>query len=393
MTKRTIPSPPPLIERRAMTWLLRAGILLASAGVVYASVRAWKSPADQSSPSPVQAVPASAPISVQRAKPPAQPDGPPPEGMVWIPGGEFTMGCDDPRGLPHGGPDAMPDARPIHRVFVDAFWIDRVEVTNKQYAAFVKATGYVTVAERTPKAEDFPGAPAENLVAGSVVFSPPSQAVPLDNHYQWWSYLKGASWRHPEGPKSSIENRDDYPVTQIAFEDAEAYAKWAGKRLPTESEWEFAARGGLTAKTYAWGDDFKPGGKWMANTWQGQFPLHDTALDGFAGVAPVGRFPANGYGLFDMAGNVWEWCSDWYRPDGYAECQSAAEKDGIARNPQGPVSSFDPAEPRERKRVHRGGSFLCTEQYCTRYMIGTRGKGEISSASNHLGFRCVKSAK
>jgi formylglycine-generating enzyme required for sulfatase activity len=381
-------------ERRAMTWLLRAGILLTSAGVVYASVRAWKSRADSPSQAPHAAIPESVPAAPEQSKPSAvQPEGPAPEGMVWVPGGEFTMGCEDPRRLPHGGPDAMPDARPIHRVSVDGFWMDRVEVTNKQYAAFVKATGYVTVAERTPKAEDFPGAPPENLVAGSVVFTPPPQAVPLDNHYQWWSYVKGASWRHPEGPKSSIEKRDDYPVVHIAYEDAEAYAKWAGKKLPTESEWEFAARGGLTGKTYAWGDEFRPGGKWMANTWQGKFPLNDTAEDGFAGMAPVARFPANGYGLFDMAGNVWEWCSDWYRPDGYAECTSAAGKGGIVRNPQGPESSFDPAEPRERKRVHRGGSYLCTEQYCTRYMIGTRGKGELSSASNHLGFRCVKTAK
>jgi formylglycine-generating enzyme required for sulfatase activity len=377
-----------------MTWLLRVGILLASAGVTYAAVRAWTSNGDNPIRSAPAAVPEAAPVAIEQpGKPASAPAGPPPEGMVWIPGGEFTMGCADPRRLPHGGPDAMPDARPIHRVSVDPFWMDRVELTNKQYAAFVKATGYVTVAERTPKAEDFPGAPPENLVAGSVVFTPPPQAVALDNHYQWWSYVKGASWQHPEGPQSTVENRDDYPVTHIAYADAEAFAKWAGKRLPTESEWEFAARGGLTGKTYAWGNEFRPGGKWMANTWQGTFPLKDTAEDGFAGVAPVAQFPANGYGLFDMSGNIWEWCSDWYRPDGYAECTAAAGEEGIVRNPQGPASSFDPAEPREKKRVHRGGSFLCTEQYCARYMIGTRGKGELSSASNHLGFRCVKPAK
>ena len=367
-------------------WLIRAGIMLASAGVVYASVRAWKTYASHpTEPSPTV---------VQSTKAPATaPPGEPPEGMVWIPGGEFLMGCEDPRKLDHGGNEPMPDARPIHRVSVDGFWMDRVEVTNRQYAAFVKATGYITVAERTPKAEDFPGAPPENLVAGSVVFSPPREAVPLDDHYRWWNYVRGACWRHPEGPESSVEKRGDYPVTHIAYEDAEAYAKWAGKRLPTESEWEFAARGGLDEKPFAWGEEFRPGSKWMANTWQGEFPVKDTGDDGYVGLAPVAKFPSNGYGLFDMSGNVWEWCSDWYRPDGYAECTAAAPKGKSVRNPQGPESSFDPAEPRERKRVHRGGSFLCTEQYCARYLIGTRGKGEISSASNHLGFRCVKPAK
>jgi formylglycine-generating enzyme required for sulfatase activity len=252
----------------------------------------------------------------------------------------------------------------------------------------VAATGYVTIAERTPTADQFPGAPAENLVAGSVVFTPPPGPVSLNNHYQWWDYVKGANWRHPEGPKSTIEGREDYPVVHIAYEDAERYARWAGKRLPTEAEWEFAARGGLSGSLYSWGDELQPGGKWMANTWQGEFPLKDVGSDGFAGIAPVAQFPANGYGLFDMAGNVWEWCSDWYRSDAYAQ---SADGGGVSVNPQGPTSSFDPAEPGQPKRVHRGGSFLCTEQYCTRYMIGTRGKGEVTTGSNHLGFRCVKS--
>jgi formylglycine-generating enzyme required for sulfatase activity len=295
------------------------------------------------------------------------------------------MGCADPRALPNGGPDAMVDAQPIHRVQVDGFWMDQFEVTNDQFAVFVKATGYVTVAERTPTAAEFPGAPAEKLVAGSVVFTPPRGPVPLDDHFQWWSYVKGASWRHPTGPSSTIDGRGKQPVVHIAYDDAEAYARWAGKRLPTEAEWEFAARGGMANQFYSWGNEFRPGGQWMANIWQGQFPVSDTAADGFAGIAPVGSFPPNGYGLYDMAGNVWEWCSDWYRADAYSEWSPG----NVARNPQGPASSLDPAEPGQAKRVLRGGSFLCTDQYCTRYMIGTRGKGEISSGSNHLGFRCV----
>ncbi len=319
-----------------------------------------------------------------------RPAGPAPEGMVWIPGGEFTMGNDDPRGCICGGNDAMPDARPLHRVYVDGFWMDRSEVTNDQFAAFVKETGYVTIAERAPTAAEFPSAPPENLVAGSVVFSPTDEAVALDNHYRWWSYIKGANWRHPLGPDSEIEGRGNYPVVHVAYPDAVAYCQWARKRLPTEAEWEFAARGGLSGQLYAWGNELKPGGKWMANIFQGKFPVRggDTGEDGFVGIAPAAQFPANGYGLFDMAGNVWEWCADWYRPEYFETLASR----GLARNPHGPDSPFDPAEPSEKKRVHRGGSFLCTDQYCTRYMIGTRGKGEVSTGSNHLGFRCVKSA-
>jgi formylglycine-generating enzyme required for sulfatase activity len=305
--------------------------------------------------------------------------------MVWIPGGEFAMGSEDPRGMICGGPDAMNDARPIHRVYVDGFWMDRTEVTNAQFAEFVRATGYITVAEKTPRAEDYPGAPPENLVAGSVVFKPTSEPVPLDNHYQWWGYVHGANWRHPLGPGS--EGEENEPAVHIAYQDAEAYAQWAGKRLPTEAEWEFAARGGLDEKLYSWGDELNPDGKWMANIYQGSFPVKDASEDGFGGIAPVGQFPPNGYGLLDMAGNVWEWCSDWYRPDYYA---FLAAEGGVAMNPTGPLSPFDPAEPTEKKRVHRGGSFLCTDQYCTRYMVGTRGKGEVTTGSNHLGFRCVK---
>lgn len=311
----------------------------------------------------------------------------PPAGMAWIPGGELSMGCADPRAHPEGGHDPMADARPIHRVHVDGFWMDKTEVTNAQYAAFVKATGYVTVAEIKPSPEEFPGVPEELLVPGSIVFTPPAGAVALHDHTRWWRFVPGANWRHPRGPGSDIEGRDDFPVVHIAHPDAVAYAKWAGKRLPTEAEWEFAARGGVAGQLYAWGDDFRPGGKWMANTWTGEFPGKNTKADGHAGIAPVAQFPPNPYGLHDMAGNVWEWCADWYRPDYYAALAAAG---GVARDPQGPESSHDPAEPGALKRVQRGGSYLCSPSYCARYVIGSRGKGEIRSAASHLGFRCVR---
>ncbi len=321
----------------------------------------------------------------------AAPAGARPTGMAWIPGGEFSLGCADPRSLPYGGSDPMRDARPVHRVRVGGFWMDIHEVTNDEFGEFVEATGYVTVAEQPPQAEDFPGAPPENLVAGSIVFTPPSEEVPVRDasgtaHLRWWAYVPGASWRHPSGPASDLEGRGDEPVVHVAYEDAEAYAAWAGKRLPSEAEWECAARGGLAGATYPWGDEFRPGGTWMANTWQGRFPGEHTAEDGSAGIAPVGRYPANAYGLHDMSGNVWEWCSDWYRPDTYE--RDAAR--GIVDDPRGPADSHDPAEPGQIKRVQRGGSFLCSDQYCSRYIVGTRGKGEVSSATNHIGFRCVK---
>ena len=318
---------------------------------------------------------------------PVPPPGPAPEGMVWIPGGEFSMGSDAASESLCGLPGVTRDALPIHRVYVDGFWMDKTDVTNEKFQEFVNVTGYVTVAERAPTKEEFPTAPPENLVAGSTVFTPTPGPVSLKNHFQWWRYQQGANWRHPEGPDTDPQGRQKFPVVQIAYLDAVAYAKWVGKRLPTEAEFEFAARGGLSGKTYAWGDDLKPGGKWMANIYQGQFPVSDTGEDGFAGIAPVAQFPPNGYGLYDIAGNVWQWCSDWYRRDYY---EQLAATGGIARNPPGPDTPFDPLEPTEKKRVHRGGSFLCTDQYCTRYMVGTRGKGEVSTGSNHLGFRCVK---
>lgn len=309
-----------------------------------------------------------------------------PAGMVWIPGGEFSMGANDPPDMDEVGMKATADARPIHRVYVDGFLMDKTDVTNAEFARFVKSTGYVTVAERKPRAQDYPDAPPENLVAGSVVFSPPDHPVQLNDHFQWWKYVKGANWRHPFGPGSDINGKNDFPVVHIAYEDAQAYAKWAGKRLPTEAEWEFAARGGLAGKAFVWGGEFRPAGRWMANTHQGHFPDTDTGEDGHVGIAPVAQYPPNPYSLYDMAGNVWQWTSDWYRPDYY---QQLASTEKVARNPQGPDIPYDPSEPKERKKVHRGGSFLCTDQYCSRYIVGTRGKGEISTGTNHLGFRCV----
>ena len=364
----------------------RPAILLIVALAVAAGVVAWVALSRRAEAPTIAAAPV-APGFLPTIPATSGPPGPAPGGMVWIPGGEFSMGSDASGDALCAMPGLTQDAQPIHRVYVDGFWMDATEVTNDQFAAFVQATGYVTVAERTPRAEDFPGAPKENLVAGAVVFTPPGSPVPLTDHYRWWSFVHGADWRHPSGPKSGIRLRGRLPVVQVAYEDAAAYAAWAGKRLPTEAEWEFAARGGLTGKLYPWGDELRPGGRWMANIHEGRFPTEDTAEDGFAGIAPVAQFPPNGYGLFDMAGNVWEWCSDWYRPDTYS---SLAPAGVVLRNPKGPETPFDPGEPEEKKRVHRGGSYLCTGQYCTRYMVGTRGKGEVSTGTDHLGFRCVR---
>jgi formylglycine-generating enzyme len=299
------------------------------------------------------------------------------DGMIYVPPGTFWMGWEE---------KAFIDTTPIHQVHIDGFLLDKVEVTNRQYAQFVKATGYITVAERKPDAKDFPDAPPENLVPGSLVFTPPPRSVPLNSHYRWWQYVPGASWRHPEGPASNLTGRANYPVVQVAWDDAVAYAKWAHKRLPTEAEFEYAARGGLDRKWFSWGDELKPGGKWRANIWQGKFPNQNTAEDGFKSTAPVGSFPANGYGLYDMTGNVWQWCSDWYRSDYYATLPAGK----TVINPRGPIDSFDPTEPGTLKRVQRGGSFLCTDQYCARYLVGARGKGEISSGCSNVGFRCAR---
>jgi formylglycine-generating enzyme len=352
--------------------------------VVFAALIYWFAIHDKKSADPVDAAGQPFGPTIQNRN---RPSGPAPDGMVWIPGGEFSMGANEPPDMDEVGMKATRDARPIHRVYVDGFYMDKTDVTNKEFSEFVKATGYVTVAERVPSREDYPTAPPENLVAGSVVFAPPDHPVPLNDHLQWWTYVPGANWRHPLGPQSDITGKDNNPVVQIAYQDAVSYAKWAGKRLPTEAEWEFAARGGLAGKPFVWGDEFRPRGKWMANTHQGHFPDKDTGDDGYVGIAPVAQFPPNPYGLYDMAGNVWQWTSDWYRPDYYQQLASAG---GVARNPQGPDSPFDPSEPTEPKKVHRGGSFLCTDQYCSRYIVGTRGKGEITTGTNHLSFRCVK---
>jgi formylglycine-generating enzyme required for sulfatase activity len=318
---------------------------------------------------------------------PMKEPGATPPAMAWIPGGEFTMGTDDPQ--------AHPAERPAHRVKVGGFWIDATEVTNAEFGRFVEATHYVTTAERpvdweVMKSQVPPGTPKppdDQLVPGSLVFTPPDRPVPLDDITNWWKWVPGANWRHPEGPSSSIEVKDDHPVVHVSWDDATAYAKWAGKRLPTEAEWELAARGGLESKTYAWGNEFRPGGKTLANTWQGHFPESNTDADGFPRTSPVKSFPPNGFGLYDMIGNVWEWCADWYRPDAYALASHSGP--GPAVNPTGPEQSYDPEEPFQPKRVTRGGSFLCSENYCSNYRPSARRGTATDSGMSHLGFRCV----
>jgi formylglycine-generating enzyme len=295
-------------------------------------------------------------------------------GMVLIKGGTFTMGNKD-----------FPDALPLHQVTISDFLLDEHEVTNAEFQQFVAATKYQTVAERPLLAKDYPGVPKEKLLAGSAVFTGAATQGNAKDALQWWVYVPGANWKHPEGPKSTIKGKEHFPVVQICYEDALAYAKWKGKRLPTEAEWEYAAWAGRKNTPYYWGADLKPYGKWAANIFQGTFPNKNTAEDGFTTTAPVKSFPPNPYGLYDMDGNVWEWCSDFYRPDYYAN--------SAAINPNGPPNSYDPDEPGVEKHVQRGGSFLCSDQYCIRYKAGSRGKGETTSAGNNQGFRCAKSIK
>jgi formylglycine-generating enzyme required for sulfatase activity len=309
-------------------------------------------------------------------------------GEVKIPAGEFWMGATD------GDQFARTDEHPRHRIAVDGFWMDATEVTNAQFRKFVEATKYVTTAERKPDWEELkkqlppgtPKPPDDVLVPGSLVFKAPPGPVPLDNVAAWWAFIPGASWRQPQGPGSNIDAMDDYPVVQVSWDDADAYAKWAGKRLPTEAEWEWAARGGLKDQVYAWGEEPVDQGKPKANTWEGHFPDKNDARDGYPGIAPVKQFKPNGYGLYDMAGNVWEWCADFYRGDYYADCENV----GLVRNPPGPVDSFDPDEPTTPKRVTRGGSFLCHASYCASYRVSARMKTSPDTGMSHTGFRCVR---
>ncbi|WP_310391817.1 formylglycine-generating enzyme family protein [Hymenobacter sp.] len=301
------------------------------------------------------------------------PAEPSPVKMVYLKGGTFSMGAVDA---------AFPDAQPVHQVSIQGFWMDEHEVTNQEYGRFVAATGYQTVAERPLNPDDFPGVPVEKLVAGSGVFLAPDKPVGLDDPGQWWHYVPGASWRHPLGSASNIAGQEKYPAVHISYPDAAAYATWAGKRLPTEAEWEYAARAGQAGTVYYWGNELRPDNKWRANNYQGHFPDADSGADGFAGLAPVKSFPPNAFGLYDMEGNVWEWCNDFYRSDYYANSPKS--------NPRGPAASFDAEEPGAVKRVQRGGSFMCSNDYCIRFKAGSRGKGEVNSASNNLGFRCVK---
>jgi sulfatase modifying factor 1 len=306
---------------------------------------------------------------------PKDSDAPHP-GMVWIPGGTFQMGSEN----------HYPEEAPTHKVSVDGFWMDQHTVTNQEFARFVKKTRHVTSAERAPDPADYPGAKEELLVAASVVFQQPAQRVPMDP-YNWWTYIPEANWRQPQGPGSSVKRRPDHPVVHVAWEDVQAYADWVGKELPTEAEWEYAARGGLEGATYAWGDELTPDGPWMANTWQGEFPIHNTGEDGHTGTAPVGSYPPNGYGLVDMIGNVWEWTSDWYGAH-----EVAAHACCAIENPRGGQreGSHDSAEagPIPRK-VMKGGSHLCAPNYCQRYRPAARMAQPIDTSTSHLGFRCI----
>lgn len=305
-------------------------------------------------------------------------------GMVWIAGGTFQMGADH----------FYLEETPVHPVTVDGFWIDQYTVTNAQFAEFVEATNYVTLAERPLNPDDYPGATVELLVPGSLVFQKPAQRVDLNDYTNWWAYVPGADWRHPEGPGSDLVGREQHPVVHVAYEDAEAFAKWAGKALPTEAQWEYAARGSLENAVYTWGDEFAPDGRLMANTWQGDFPWENSLLDGYERTAPVGSFPPNGYGLYDMAGNVWEWTTDWYQP---RHSQEAAKPCCVPLNPRGAdvEQSYDPRQPHIRipRKVLKGGSFLCAPNYCLRYRPAARIPEMIDTATCHIGFRCVRNEK
>ena len=308
------------------------------------------------------------------------PSKPPQPGMVWVPGGTFRMGSED----------HYPEEAPVHSVSVDGFWMDKFQVTNAQFAMFVRDTGYVTMAERPPDAELYPDAPEENLVPGSLVFQMTEGPVNLRYVDQWWAWTPGACWRRPGGPGTHIRKRQRHPVVHIAYEDAIAYAEWAGKALPAEAEWEFAARGGMEGAEFSWGDEHTPKGTYMANTWQGEFPWQNQVNDGFKDTAPVGSFPANDYGLYDMAGNAWDWTTDWWS-EGHPE--DADKPCCIPDNPRGgkKEQSYDPAAPQWRipRRVVKGGSYLCAPNYCLRYRPAARRPQMIDTGTTHISFRCV----
>lgn len=300
--------------------------------------------------------------------------------MVWIPGGTFRMGSDS----------HYPEESPVHRVAVDGFWIDRTPVTNQQFKEFVRATNYVTCAEQLPDPKQYPGILPHMLYAGSLVFQPPMRMPDLADWSQWWTFLKGADWRHPYGRKSNLNGLDHHPVVHVTFADAQAYAAWAGKELPTEAEWEFAARGGLDGAEYAWGDELQPGGKHMANTWQGNFPIENRSEDGYSRTSPVTAFPPNGYGAYDMIGNAWEWTVDWYAPRHEADARKPC---CVPENPRGgrEDASYDPCQPQIKipRKVIKGGSHLCAPNYCRRYRPAARHAEAIDTSTSHLGFRCI----
>ncbi len=305
----------------------------------------------------------------------------PDRAMAFVPGGIFLMGSDR----------HYPEEAPAHRVKVDGFWIDRTPVTNRQFRKFARSMGHVTFAEIPPDPKDYPGALPHMLYAGSLVFAPPQHPVDLRRRSEWWSFAKGVDWRHPHGPNTGLGGLDDHPVVHVAYDDALAFAHWAGKDLPTEAEWEFAARGGLDGAEYAWGEELTPGGRYMANTWQGNFPHANLNLDGFERTSPVAAFPANGYGLHDMIGNVWEWTTDWFTPRHDADKVKAC---CIPTNPHGGLAeaSYDPGQPQIKipRKVIKGGSHLCAPNYCRRYRPAARHAEAVDTSTSHLGFRCVR---
>jgi formylglycine-generating enzyme len=300
--------------------------------------------------------------------------------MVRVVGGSFRMGSEA----------HYPEEAPVHSVTIESFWIDRTPVTNREFRRFVNATGHVTFAEIKPDAKDYPGALPHMLKAGSLVFSPPKHPVNLSNWSEWWKFKFGANWRRPSGPRSSISGLDEHPVVHISYRDADAYAKWAGKELPTEAEWEFAARGGLDGAEFAWGNEFMPAGKHMANTWQGAFPQENFATDGYDRTSPVTAFPANGYGIHDMIGNVWEWTADWWSTKHEADAPKAC---CVPESPHGgpEAGSYDPLQPNIRipRKVLKGGSHLCAPNYCRRYRPAARHAEAVDTSTSHVGFRCV----